>query len=254
MTTKTLLSFVRRAVQDYDMIRDGDVIGVGISGGKDSLVLLIALCELKRFLPIHYSIRAIHVDLGFDGGSIRESRRICEHYGIPLHIVKTQISRVIFEERKEKNPCSLCSKMRRGALGNAARELGCNLLALGHHRDDVVETLLLNLFYAGRIATFEPTSYLDRSELTLIRPLIYLEEKDILYYCNKHAITPDESGCPADEKTHREEIKQLLRTLSKENRDITSKIFGAICRANVSTFREVQSSRTVPKNSQRSNI
>ncbi len=239
MTTKTLLSYARRAIQDYDMIREGDRIAVGISGGKDSLVLLTALCELRRFLPVHYTVHAIHIDLGFEGGTLTESRRICERYGIPLHVEKTQIGEVIFKERKEKNPCSLCSKMRRGALARAAKTLDCNLLALGHHRDDVVETLLLNLFYAGRIATFEPKSYLDRSDLTLIRPLIYLEEKNILYYCNKHGISPDKSGCPADEKTHREDVKQLLKTLSRENRDIQSKIFGAICRAEVSTFREI---------------
>ena len=227
MTTKTLLSYARRAIQDYDMIHEGDRIAVGISGGKDSLVLLTALCELGRFLPVHYTVHAIHIDLGFEGGTLSESQRICEKYGIPLHVEKTQIGDVIFKERKEKNPCSLCSKMRRGALARAAKRLDCNLLALGHHRDDVVETLILNLFYAGRIATFEPKSYLDRSDLTLIRPLIYLEEKDILYYCNKHEISPDKSGCPADEKTH------------SENRDIQSKIFGAICRAEVSTFREI---------------
>ena len=246
MTTKTLLSFARRAIQDYDMISDGDVIGVGISGGKDSLVLLTALAELRRFLPQKFTLHAFHVDLGFPDASLNESRRVCKRYGVPLHTVKTEIGRIIFEERKEKNPCSLCSKMRRGALGRAAAELGCNVLALGHHRDDVVETLLLNLFYAGRIATFEPKSFLDRSGLMLIRPLIYMEEKDILYFCTKQEIRPDKSGCPADEKTHREDIKQLLRSLSKENRDITSKIFGAICRANVSTFREVQTSRAEP--------
>ena len=222
------------------MIHEGDRIAVGVSGGKDSLVLLITLCELRRFLPVHFEVCAIHVDPGFEGSTLDESRRICEAYNIPLHILKTQIGQIIFNERKEKNPCSLCSKMRRGALGREANRLGCNVLALGHHRDDVVETLLLNLFYAGRIATFEPKSYLDRSDLTLIRPLIYLQEKDILYYCNKNKITPDKSGCPADEKTHREDIKLLIRSLSKENRDLTSKIFGAICRANVSTFREVQ--------------
>lgn len=246
MTTKTLLSYARRAIQDYEMIREGDVIGVGISGGKDSLVLLTALCELRRFLSQRFTVCAIHVDLGFPDATLCESERLCRHYGIPLHKVKTEIGRVIFEERKEKNPCSLCSKMRRGALARAAKELGCNVLALGHHRDDVVETLLLNLFYAGRIATFEPKSYLDRSDLMLIRPLIYLQEKDILYYCNKHGIRPDKSGCPADENTQREKMKELIRSLSRENRDLTSKIFGAICRANVSTFREVQNCLAEP--------
>lgn len=239
MTTKTLLSYTRRAIQDYDMIRAGDCIAVGVSGGKDSLVLLIALSELRRFYPLPFTLRAIHVDLGFDGADLAETRRICREHEIPLSIVKTQIGRVIFDERREKNPCSLCSKMRRGALAHAAAELGCGTLALGHHKDDVVETLLLNLFYAGRIATFEPKSYLDRSGLTLIRPLLYLDEKEILYYCNRHAVTPDKSNCPANEKTRREEIKQLIRALSRENRDLTAKIFGAICRAGVSDFREI---------------
>lgn len=230
------------------MIHDGDVIGIGVSGGKDSLLLLTALCELRRFLPYSFQVRAIHIDLGFADAKLDETRRICKHYQVPLDVVKTEIGKVIFEERKEKNPCSLCAKMRRGALGRAAKELGCNLIALGHNKDDVVETLLLNLFYGGKIATFEPKSYLDRSDLTLIRPLIYLEEKDILYYCNKNGITPDKSGCPANEKTKREDMKMLVRTLSKENRDITSKIFGAICRANVSTFREVQNCFSEPNN------
>lgn len=247
MTTKTLLSFVRRAVQDYDMIRPHEKIAVAVSGGKDSLLLLAALAELSRFYPTPFTLHAIHIDLGFDSAQHTQLRRLCEQYAIPLTVERTEIGRIIFEERAEKNPCSLCAKMRRGALARVAQRLGCTALALGHHKNDVVETLLLNLFYSGSISTFEPKSYLDRSELMLIRPLIYLEEKDIVYYCNKHGICADKSACPADTKTRREDMKALVTSLSKENRDLVSKMFGAICRAEVSTFRETEPFRGAEK-------
>ncbi len=250
MTDKTLLSYTRRAIFDYEMIRPHDRIAVGISGGKDSLTLLSALALYRRFSPAPFELCAIHIDLGFsDEPELAQTRALCERLGVELWIEKTQIGRVIFDERREKNPCSLCSKMRRGALARAAAAKNCNVIALGHNRDDAVETLILNLFYAGRIATFEPVSFLDRSRLRLIRPLVYIEEREITYYCTRHSIIPDKSPCPANKHTRREEIKQLLLSLSKQNPDLKSKLFGAIRRANLDGFhaidryRERQSTR-----------
>lgn len=239
MTDKNLLSYVRRAIQDYDMITAGDTIAVGISGGKDSLCLLIALTKLSRFYPLPFSVKAVTIDLGF-GADFEGARKLCAALGVEYSVVPTQIGRVVFEERHEKNPCSLCSKMRRGALSREAVRLGCNKLALGHHRDDAVETLFLNLFYAGRLATFEPKSYLDRRELTLIRPLLYLPEKELAYYCKKRGIAPDASGCPADAHTERERVKTLLHSLSGTNRDLYAKVFGAITRAELCGYRRTQ--------------
>ena len=176
---RKLLSHIRKAVEDYNMINDGDRIAVGVSGGKDSIALMLALKELQRFYPEKFELVAICLDLGFKGADYEPLVKLCEEKEIELHIEKTQIGEIIFDVRKEKNPCSLCAKMRRGALHEKAKELGCNKVALGHHYDDVLETFFLCLFNEARISCFSPVTYLDRTELYLIRPFIYTEEKEI---------------------------------------------------------------------------
>ena len=169
---KRLLSFVRRAVDDYNMIEEGDRIAVGISGGKDSLTLLAALAEMRRFYPKKYEIVAITIDMGFDGVDWSEVAELCRRLKVEYRVVKTDIAKIIFDVRKESNPCSLCARMRRGSLHAAAQELGCNKVALGHHYDDAIETFMMNLFFEGRLGCFSPITYLSNRKITLIRPLI----------------------------------------------------------------------------------
>ena len=177
-----ILSYTRRAVDDYSMIEDGDSVAVGVSGGKDSLTLLAALAALRRFYPKKFTLCAIMVDMGFEGSDTSAIEAWCEKIGVPFYVVKTDIAKVIFDIRKESNPCSLCAKMRRGALYSKAKELSCNKVALGHHFDDAVETFMLNLFHEGRIGCFSPVSYLSNTDLHMIRPLIYAKEKAIKSY------------------------------------------------------------------------
>ena len=198
MDTRRLLSYVRRAVDDYEMIRDGDRICVGISGGKDSLALLVGLAGLRHFYPQSFELVALTVDMGFDGVDYAEIEALCRELDVPYHVKKTEIAEIIFDVRKEKNPCSLCAKMRRGVLHSTAKELGCNKIAFGHHFDDVVETFMLNLFHEGRIGCFQPVTYLSRADITLIRPLIYMPEKDVRYFANREKLPVVKSPCPAD--------------------------------------------------------
>ena len=236
---KRVLSFVRRAVDDYEMISEGDRIAVGVSAGKDSLTLLCALAELRRFYPQKFELCAITVDMGFDGTDFSEISRLCEELGVEYHIIPTQISKIIFDVRQEKNPCSLCAKMRRGALNTAAKELGCNKVALGHHFDDVVETFMLNLFFEGRIGCFQPVTYLSRVDVTVIRPMIYMPEKDVRYFASKAELPVVVSACPADKNTEREDMKQLLASLERENKGLRYRIFGAIQRGEVDGFKQI---------------
>ena len=234
---KRVLSYVRRAVDDYEMIREGDKIAVGVSAGKDSLTLLCAMADLKRFYPKQFELCAITVDMGFEGADFSEIAALCERLSVPYHIIPTQISQVIFDVRKEKNPCSLCAKMRRGALYRGAKELGCTTVALGHHFDDVVETFMLNLFYEGRIGCFQPVTYLSNTDITMIRPMIYMPEKDVRYFSTKAELPVMKSPCPADGNTEREEMKQLLARLERENKGLRYRIFGAIQRGEIDGFR-----------------
>ena len=236
---KRVLSYVRRGVDDYQMIEDGDKIAVGVSAGKDSLTLLCALAELRRFYPKKFELAAITVDMGFEGSDFSSIAKLCEELNVPYHIIPTQISTVIFDVRKEKNPCSLCAKMRRGALYGAARELGFNKVALGHHFDDVVETFMLNLFFEGRLGCFQPVTYLSNTQITLIRPMLYMPEKDVRYFASKAELPVVKSVCPADGNTEREEMKKLLASLEKENKGLRYRIFGAIQRGNIDGFREI---------------
>ena len=174
-----ILSFMRRAVDDYGMIREGDRIAVGISGGKDSLTLLVGMAELRRFYPIPFSLAAITVDMGFPGSDFSPIAALCRELDVEYRVEKTDIARIIFEERKEPNPCSLCARMRRGVLHGAAKEMGCTAVALGHHFDDAVETFMLNLFFEGRLGCFSPVTYLSNRDLYMIRPLLYAKERDV---------------------------------------------------------------------------
>ncbi len=236
---KRILSYTRRALDDYEMIRDGDKIAVGVSAGKDSLTLLCALAELRRFYPKKFELCAITVDMGFEGSDFSKIAELCQKLDVPYTVVPTEISKIIFDVRKEKNPCSLCAKMRRGALHTAAKELGCNTVALGHHFDDVVETFMLNLFFEGRLGCFQPVTYLSRMDLRLIRPMIYMPEKDVRYFAAKADLPIMKSTCPADGNTQREEMKQLLAKLDRENKGLRYRIFGAIQRGEIDGFKPV---------------
>ena len=234
-----ILSYVRRATDDYSMIEDGDRICVGVSAGKDSLTLLVALAELRRFYSKKYTLCAATVDLGFEGADYSEIAELCSRLGVEYKVVQTQIGKVVFDIRKESNPCSLCAKMRRGALHNAAKEMGCNKVALGHHFDDTIETFMLNLFYEGRIGCYSPVTYLSNTDLYLIRPMVYVPEKIVRYFTNKVDLPVAESKCPADKNTERENMKNLLRQLEKDNKGLRHRIFGAIQKGNVDGFKEV---------------
>ena len=185
MKLQQVLSYVRKAIDDYHMIEEGDKIAIGISGGKDSLTLLYALHGLKRFYPKKFEIHAVTVDLGFHNVDFEKIQELCEELQVPYTIVKTDIAKIIFDDRKEENPCSLCAKMRKGALNDAMKELGCNKIAYAHHKDDVVETMLMSLIFEGRLHTFSPITYLDRMDLTVIRPLMYMSEADVIGFVNK---------------------------------------------------------------------
>lgn len=236
---KRLLSFVRRAADDYSMIEDGDRICVGVSGGKDSLVLLEVLAEMRRFYPKKYEVFAVTVDMGFEGSDFSEVAEFCKKINVEYKIVKTDIAKIIFDVRKESNPCSLCAKMRRGSLHAAAQEFSCNKVALGHHYNDAIETFMMNLFFEGRLGCFSPVTYLSNRDITLIRPLIYAQEKDILYFTRKRTLPIQKSLCPEDRNTERENMKQLLSELEKGNKGLQHRIFTAMCRSEIDGFKKV---------------
>ena len=231
-----ILSHTRKAVEEYDMISQGDKIAVGISGGKDSLTLLCALAKLKRIIGIDYSIVAITIDMGFEGMDFSPIKELCDSLEIEYRVVKTEIYEIIFNVRKESSPCSLCARMRRGALHDAAKELGCNKLALGHHFDDVIETFMLNLFFEGRIGSFSPVTYLSRKDLTMIRPLIYTHEKEIRSFSSGASLPVIKSPCPADGHTERAKMKEYLAQFDKEHSGLYYRIMGAIQRGEVDGF------------------
>ena len=216
MNLQQLLSPARKAIEDYEMINDGDKIAVGLSGGKDSVTLLYILAGLKRFYPKKFELVAITIDLGldYDQKEVESLKNLCAELNVEYHIVPTDIYQILFVERKEKSPCSLCSKMRRGALNTKAIELGCNKLALGHHADDLIETLFLSLFYEGRLSTFEPITYLSRANMTVIRPMIYIEEKNIRAFSKDKPVLFN--PCPADKHTQREYVKNLINQIKKD--------------------------------------
>ena len=225
MKLQRVLSEVRKAVDDYRMIAEGDKIAVGISGGKDSLTLLYALSSLRRFYPHPFELVAVTVDLGFANLDLSEIKKLCEKLEVPYTVVKTQIGQIVFEQRQENNPCALCAKMRKGALNEAMKQLGCNKIAYAHHMDDVVETMMLSLLYEGRFHTFSPVTYLDDTGLTVIRPLIYMKEADVIGFVRKYEVPVVKSPCPVDGHTKRENVKQLLKQLNTENPGVKHRMF-----------------------------
>ena len=232
---RKILSRTRAAVDDYKMIQDGDKIAVGVSGGKDSVMLLKALCDLKRFYPADFQIVAITLDMRFDNqdGDFTPIQKLCDEYGIEYVIQKTDLYEIIFNIRKEECPCSLCARMRRGILHDTAKQLGCNKIALGHHLDDAAETFMMNLLIESRIGCFAPVTYLSRRDITMIRPLIYVRETAVEQAVERLNLPVIESKCPANEKTKREDAKLLLQKLSDEYGDVPERIIGAMQRASI---------------------
>ncbi len=233
MKLQQLLSLTRKAVDEYQMIETGDRIAVGISGGKDSLTMLYALHGLRRFYPHSFELHAVTVDLGYEKSDFSRIRDLCESLEIPYTVVPTEISRIIFEERKESNPCSLCAKMRKGALNQAVKELGCNKVAYAHHRDDLIETMLLSLIYEGRFFCFSPRTYLDRMDLTVIRPLMFVSEADIIGFRNKYDLPTEKNPCPADGYTRRQYVKELLADLNRQNPGVKERMFSAVLNGDI---------------------
>ena len=228
MKIQQVLSLVRKAVDDYKMIDEGDKIAVGISGGKDSLTLLAALSHLRRFYPNHFELYAITVDLGFGNLNLEAVKKYCEELNVEYTVVHTDIAKIIFEDRKESNPCSLCAKMRKGALNDEIKRLGCNKVAYAHHKDDVVDTMMMSLIYEGRFHTFSPVTYLDRTDLYVIRPLIYMNESDVIGYVNKYNVPVVKSPCPADGYTKRQYVNDLIGEINKSAPGVRNRMFTAI--------------------------
>lgn len=248
MKLQKLLSYTRRAIDCYQMIDEGDKIAVGISGGKDSLTLLYALAELRRFYPKKFTIIGITVNLGFDNFDTTAIADLCNQLDVEYHVVNTEIYDVVFNIRKESNPCSLCAKMRKGALNDQIKALDCNKVAYAHHKDDFMETFLMSLIYEGRIHTFSPKTYLDRTELTVIRPLMYVTEDEVISFKNKMQLPVIKSPCPADGYTKREYAKQTLTKLEQETPSCKNRIFAAIEQGNIPGWPEkIEHPRMKPK-------
>ena len=224
-----LLGLVRRCVDDYNMISEGDRIAVGVSGGKDSLVLLVLLAGLRKFFNKSFELEAVTIDMGL-GMDYSEIEKLCREIDVPYTIVKTEIAPIIFDHRKEKNPCSMCSKMRRGALNQAILDKGFNKLALGHHYDDAVETFMMNLLFEGRIGCFQPVTNLDRTGIIQIRPMLYIHEKTVDNFISRYELPVIENRCPVDKTTKRTEVKDLIFELSSRYPDLKERIFGAMQR------------------------
>lgn len=225
-----MTGLLRRCVEDYNMIEEGDRIAVGISGGKDSMTLLRLMAELRSYFPKKFTLEAFTVDLGFPQMDFSPVAAFCQELEVPYTRIPTQIKTIIFDYRKEKNPCSMCAKMRRGALHEAIREKGISKIALGHHYDDAVETFLMSLLFEARISCFQPVTDLTRTGVTQIRPMLYIEEKDIRSFARRENLPVVENDCPADKATKREEVKDLLRTLSADYPKLKYNVFGAMQR------------------------
>ena len=231
-----LMSRMRAAMEKYNMIEDGDIIAVGVSGGKDSLALLYALAEMRRFYPKKYNVKAITADMGFFGNKtdFSEITALCDKLGVEHIIRESELYHIIFETRKETNPCSLCARMRRGILHDMTKEEGCTKLALGHHMDDAAETFMMNLLSGGRIESFRPVTYLSRKDLTMIRPMIFATEKEVISAAKKMSLPTVESPCPEDKTSNRNDMKELLAVLEKDYPALKEKITGGLQKANLS--------------------
>ncbi len=233
-----LLSYMRSACEQYNMIEDGDRIAVGLSGGKDSVALLAALAQLRTFYPKKFELVAITLDprFGDADGDYSGLQALCEKLGVTYIIKRTELAKIIFDIRKESNPCSLCARMRRGALHDATKEAGCNKIALGHHMDDVAETFMMNLLGGGTLDCFSPVTYLSRKDIHMIRPMIFARESDCARVVRKLELPVVKSNCPADGHSHREETKQFLSSLEKKYGDVRGKILGAMQRKGVNGY------------------
>lgn len=233
-----ILGLMRRAIEDYNMIEDGDKIAVALSGGKDSLTLLYALKNLQRFFSKKFELIAISINPGFYDFNEKILKNNCKKADVELVIINEPIKQIVFDERKEKNPCSLCANLRRGILNSTAKKYGCNKIALGHNEDDVLETFLMNIIYAGNISTFAPISYMDRSEITLIRPLIYVPEKLTKSFVKRNEIEVMPKVCEMDGKSTREYALKLLKELEINNKQTRANLMGAIKRKNLNGWKE----------------
>lgn len=238
MKLQKLFSLTRQAIDDYQLIEDGDRIAIGISGGKDSLTLLYALQGLQKFYPKRFELEAVTVDLGYPGFDLNPIRHLCQELQVPYTVIPTRIGKIVFEERREQNPCALCANLRKGAFNRQVKELGCNKVAYAHHKDDVVETMLLSLLYEGRFHSFSPKTWLDRMDLTVIRPLIYVSEADVIGFRNKYHLPVAKSPCPADGYTKRQYVKDLLRQLNLENPGVKNRMFSAIVNGHLEDWPE----------------
>ena len=230
MDLQRLTSLLRQCIQRYDMIAPGDKIAVGLSGGKDSLCLLMGLAALKRFYPAPFELHAIHVDVGagMSEENIRCMADFCDQQGVPFHHVRTQIYQIVFEERKEKNPCALCAKMRKGALNQTALDLGCTKIAYAHHKDDFIETLMMNMLLEGRCECFPPVTQVDKTGLQVLRPMLLIDERDVIGFTRKYELPVVANPCPADGKTRREDVKQFIRESRKQFPNIRQSMFSAV--------------------------
>ena len=231
-----LMSFMRAAMEQYEMIEEGDCIAVCVSGGKDSLAMLCALAEMRRFYPQKFALKAISVDPCFFGedSNFQAVRQLCEHYGIEYIVKRTNLYHIIFETRKESNPCSLCARMRTGMLHDTAKENGCNKIALGHHKDDAAQTVLMNLFGGGRFACFSPKSYLSRKNLYMIRPMIFVPERYIKNFAARRELPVVKSACPADGKTRRQEMADFMERLENKYENLPEKVIHALQAGHIS--------------------
>lgn len=227
---RRLLSLTRKAVQEYDLIQEGDRVCVGLSGGKDSMTLLAVLATLQRFYPKHFELYAVHASMGFENMDLEPMRAFCRQLSVPLEIADSQIGKIVFEIRHEQNPCALCSTLRRGAVNDYAKRMGCNVVALAHHKDDIIETAVMSLFFEGRFYCFEPKTWLDRVGVRVIRPFLFLEEKEIAHYASVANVPVVHNPCPMDRESERAHIKELLRSLPYDRDMLKTNIFGAVRR------------------------
>ncbi|MEG2174751.1 MAG: ATP-binding protein [Oscillospiraceae bacterium] len=239
MPLQKLMGYMRRGITDYHMIEAGDRVAVGLSGGKDSLAMLMGLAGLRRFLGVPYTLTAISLDMGFPGhenSDYTALASLCDRLEVPYVVRRTRIGEVVFAERKESNPCSLCAKMRRGVLHEETQRAGCNKLALGHHMDDALETFIMNLTIEGRIACFQPVSYLSRRDITMIRPMLYAPERDVVQVVKAENLPVVKTACPIDGSTRRQNVKEFLQEMEKKDPGLKIRIFGAMRRGHISDW------------------
>lgn len=240
MKLQRLLSLVRQAIDQYHMIEEGDHIAIGISGGKDSLTLLWGLAYLQRFYPKQFSLSAITVDMGIDTMDLEPIKALCQEFQVSYEIVPTEIGKILFDIRKETNPCSLCAKLRKGALNQKALEMECNKIAYAHHKDDLIETAMMSLLYEGRFYAFSPVTHLDRTDLTVIRPLMFVSEADVKGFRNKYQLPVCKNPCPMDGHTRREYVKTLIHTLNMENPGVKDRLFRAVIEGHIDGWPDIE--------------